>query len=178
MLSLAALPLVSGCGRDVSGTYKGNESVQQSSALSAGGMVNGAYQGYGTAYTNTSVPMTTQSSSLTITIAQTNGENISGTYQSISYGSGTMTGRKNANGDDQITVTLSMPQAAAVVPNPAAYNGAAGATGATAQPTTTQCPGTYTGTLTMVDGKRLTGVLTANSSNPYCNGSRSIDVTK
>jgi len=169
VLALASL-LFAGCGKDISGTYKGNETVQQNGSSTQAGV--------------------------TITVNPVQNNNVSGTWASAT-GTGTFTGTLANDGNSIQGVNVNLPQQ---VNANTALTGTAYPYGATggyvngqylpgttttsglvpngAYPATT-CSGTYTGSLMIAD-KKLNGSLSNPSAaaNPYCPGMRTVDVTK
>jgi hypothetical protein len=134
----ASLLLFASCGRNYSGTYQGNE------------MIN---QGTGTQATQ---------SALTLSLSETNGSSVSGTYQSAQGGAGTITATANGSGLSGVSLMMS--------------NGVGGIYGMW---NTAGCQQTYTGTLNSPNGNQLTGILVGTGGcYGYSGMSRSIDVTK
>jgi hypothetical protein len=135
--TLSLLVLTTGCGRQYSGVYRGKESVTQ--------------QG-----------ITPVLSDLTLTLNQSGGDQVSGTWQNSRGESGTIAGRSTGDGLTSVTLTSS-----------SAYS-------QTGYWQTAGCQQSYTGTLSSPNSNQLTGILVATGG---CYGqvggtSRSIDVSK
>ena len=158
---LAVALVASGCGKDRTGDYKGNETVSQaSSAVTTTGGTTQAPQSYAQSY------------QVTLKITDNSNDTLTGTYQS-SVGTGTFTGKVSDDGNQIQNVVLSMPQPA----SSSTVNGVS----------TSGCGGTFTGSLTLGDNT-ITGNLTLSgvtaptagtTATSYCSGmSRNITLTK
>lgn len=159
-LVLILTGIVSGCGKDVSGTYKGSETITQASTTSTNSNYYSSSYGTNTPTNTNSAQPYTQNLDVTITINPMNGNSISGSWQD-STGTSNFTGTLSDDGNNIQNISVNFPQTTS------SYG----------------CPtgGTFTGSLGVSNGqKQISGTIssTTNSSSGCGSSTRSITTNK